>query len=111
VADAAAPFRGAGLCAARRSARSNLRPPGTPAILGSQVWSCLRGYPPSGDVVRPACAGINQTGKDAMPGKRVQFDDETWNALDLLALRPRPSSPPTEAWPPLFISLAALRNF
>jgi hypothetical protein len=20
-----------------------------------------------------------------MPGKRVQFDDETWNALDLLA--------------------------
>jgi hypothetical protein len=25
------------------------------------------------------------TGKSAMPGKRVQFDDETWNALDLLA--------------------------
>jgi hypothetical protein len=24
-------------------------------------------------------------GKDAMPGKRVQFDQETWNALDLLA--------------------------
>jgi hypothetical protein len=23
--------------------------------------------------------------KSAMPGKRVQFDDETWNALDLLA--------------------------
>jgi len=21
----------------------------------------------------------------SMPGKRVQFDDETWNALDLLA--------------------------
>jgi hypothetical protein len=26
-----------------------------------------------------------QTGDALMPGKRVQFDDETWQAIDLLA--------------------------
>ena len=42
---------------------------------------------------KPVDCGINGDrldqptcdGKSAMPGKRVQFDDETWNALDLLA--------------------------
>jgi hypothetical protein len=42
---------------------------------------------------KPVDCGINgdrldqptSDGKSAMPGKRVQFDDETWNALDLLA--------------------------
>jgi hypothetical protein len=34
-----------------------------------------------------ACAGRDgdSTEEDLMPGKRVQFDDETWQALDLLA--------------------------
>jgi hypothetical protein len=33
------------------------------------------------------CSGHDggSTEEDLMPGKRVQFDDETWQALDLLA--------------------------
>lgn len=34
---------------------------------------------------RPPAVGLFLDGMDVMPGKRVQFDEETWAALDLLA--------------------------
>ena len=36
-------------------------------------------------VGRSAKALASQKRRSSMPGKRVQFDDETWHALDLLA--------------------------
>jgi len=38
-----------------------------------------------GSLPRLPCYCQGERGADKMPGKRVQFDDETWHALDLLA--------------------------
>jgi hypothetical protein len=34
---------------------------------------------------KPGIFGQGESGTNKMPGKRVQFDDEAWHALDLLA--------------------------
>jgi hypothetical protein len=53
-----------------------------PATGGHPAPRQLHALPPAAAAVGRA---LLQKTEAAMPGKRVQFDDETWRALDLLA--------------------------